>query len=330
MPKWVKAVNDSNPAARADHAEWLALNAKPGDKPLCTMGTGAKGACGSLDASPWGNELIEEFAERALVAEDLGHHGATDILAVSFSANDYVGHAVGPDDPAVRDISMRTDRLLGKLFAQVEQQVGLANVMFVMTADHGVSPVPEVNQARRMPGGRLSESSLADLIQDTLTKKYGPGKWVAGNAGATAPYFNRALIEKLKLSEADVEKTAADAVRAMPHIFRVYTADELAAGQVPDDPFSKAVLNGYYAGRSGDLFIIPENYYLIGGSSGTTHGTPFNYDTHVPVIFMGTGIRAGHYYGRIAVNDIAPTLAAIAGVEQPSGSVGRVLREMWQ
>jgi predicted AlkP superfamily pyrophosphatase or phosphodiesterase len=330
LPPWVEQINNSKPYIRSVNGEWRALNAKPGDKPLCTTAIGVGGIrpCGSLEATPWGNEMIEEFAERALVEENMGHHEGTDLLAVSFSSNDYVGHAVGPDSPEVRDISIRTDLLLGKLLEQANQRVGAENVVFVLTADHGVSPVPEVNQKRKMPGGRLSGAALSGVIQDALSKKYGPGKWLEASAGTT-PYLNRALIESNKLNEADVEKTAADAVRGIPHIFRVYTADELQWGRVQGDLVSVLARNGYFRQRSGDLVILPEGYQLY-DAAGTTHGSAFNYDTHVPVIFMGPGIRAGHYYQKISVNDIAPTLAAIVGVEQPSGSVGRVLQELWQ
>jgi hypothetical protein len=328
LPKWVEDVNAADPAARARGASWFAVGAKPGDKPLCSMVKGGEiRACGSLEASPWGNELIEELAEKAVAGEQLGKHDGADLLTVSFSSNDYVGHAVGPDDPEVRDISIRTDRLLGKLLDAVDRQVGLSNVVFVMTADHGVAPVPEVNQARRMPGGRLRAPDLAAAMQQALEKKYGAGKWVAGGTGS-APYFNRDLIAQYKLTEAEVQQTAADAVRALPHVFRVYTADQLQSGRMQDDYVGTLVRNGYYRQRSPDLMVIPEEFYQF-GATGTTHGTPFRYDTHVPVIFMGPGIKAGHYYERITVNDIAPTLAAIAGVQEPSGSVGRVLQEMW-
>ena len=332
LPRWVQEVNDSKPYLRAVGAVWMAVTSKPGDKPLCTMVKGVEGTrfCGSLDATPWGNEMIEEMAEKALAAEGMGTHEATDVLTVSFSANDYVGHAVGPDAPEVRDISIRTDRLLGKLLAAVDKQVGLGNVMFVLTADHGVAPVPEVNAARNMPGGRIASDKLSGSMQKALETKFGPGKWLVNNAPAT-PYFSRDLIQKYKLTEAEVENAAAEVVRTLPNVFRVYTAEELRTGRVPADLVGTAAVNGYYEGRSSDLLILLESYWLNGGErGGTTHGTPFNYDTHVPMIFMGAGIKPGHYYQTVSPNDIAPTLAAIAGVQEPSGSVGRVLYEMWQ
>jgi len=330
-PGWVKEINQSRPQARAIGEQWLPLGAKPGDKALCTMVAGVADTryCGSIEASPWGNELIEEFAEKAIAMEKMGQHtGATDVLTVSFSSNDYVGHAVGPDAPEIRDLSMRTDLLLGKLIAVARQSAGADNVVFVLTADHGVSPVPEVNTGRKMPGGRLSDTQVMSTVQQALTAKYGQGKWVIGNTGTT-PYLDRSLVEKYKTSLADVEGTAAEAVRAMPHVFRVYTSEDIRAGRVTRDEISAAITYGFYGARSGDIFVITEPYYLY-DATGTSHGTPFNYDSHVPLIFLGAGLHAGHYFQKTAINDVAPTLAAIAGVETPSGSVGRVLQEMWQ
>jgi arylsulfatase A-like enzyme len=113
-------------------------------------------------------------------------------------------------------------------------------------------------------------------------------------------------------------------------VFRVYTSDQIMNGQVAADAVTSRVRNGVYPGRSSDLFIIQEPGYLFEANTPASHGTPFNYDTHVPLIFMGAGIKAGRYYEDAAANDIAPTLAAIARVQEPNGSIGRVLQEMWQ
>ena len=330
LPKWVEAVNDAKPASRATGQVWRALDAKATDAPLCSMVKDAANVryCVSLEASPWGNEMIAELAEKALTAESLGKHSSTDILSVSFSSNDYVGHDVGPDAPEVRDISRRTDILLGKLIAAAERQAGVGNVLTVLTADHGVAPAPETALKNKMPGGRMDAKTLAATMEKALTNRFGPGKWVLGSAD-TSPYFDRDLMAKYKISEAQAENVAAAAVRAMPHVYRVYTATQLSSGQVSQDAISTAVNNGFYRARNGNLIILLEPGYITGNSV-ATHGSPFNYDSHVPVIFLGPGIKAGHYYQKIMVNDIAPTLAAIAGVAQPTGSVGRVLQEMWQ
>ena len=328
LPDWAKKLNQEQPAARYAGAKWLPFDAK-GDsaKPFCSMtkDTGVR-FCGSIEATPWGNEMIEEFAERALEGENLGHHASTDVLAVSFSSNDYVGHAVGPDDPAVRDISIRTDRLLGKLFDAIDGRIGAGNTLVILTADHGVAPVPEVNQARKMPGGRLNGGELTAKITDALTKRFGPGKWLLASSGGML-YFNQDLIRAQKLDPAEVELVAAEAGLEQHHIARVYTRSQLVDGAVQHDEISRAFSVGFFGQRSGDLFVLQEPYYLF-EATGTSHGTPYDYDNHVPVIFLGPGIKPGKYSTRIAVNDIAPTLAEILKVEQPSGSIGRILSEI--
>jgi len=327
LPEWVKEVNKEKWYQRYLGTNWLPLDAKPGAAPFCTMVAGGDlRYCGSLEASPAGNEMIEEFAERAADGEDLGRHPGTDILAVSFSSNDYVGHAVGPDDPSIRDISIRTDILLGKLMDKLEQRVGAGNLLVVLTADHGVAPVPEVNEARKMPGGRLSEVRLTQRITDALVKRFGQGDWLLPGPIAS-PYLNLKTIESHKLDRAEVERVAADAARGEPHIARVYTRTELLKGEVQQDEISHAVSVGFFAPRSSDLFILPQPYYLF-EATGTSHGTPYDYDNHVPVMFFGPGIKPGIYARHIVVNDVAPTLASILGVEMPTSVVGRVLTEM--
>ena len=328
LPPWVQAVNAKQGYRRTIGASWLPVDAKEGSAtPFCTMLTGTPTRfCGSIEATPWGNEMIEEFAEQAINGEALGRHTGTDVLTVSFSSNDYVGHAVGPDDPAVRDISIRTDRLLGKLLDYVDQQLGAGNTLVILTADHGVAPVPEVNQARHMPGGRLAEAQIIGLMTDALVKRYGMGKWFVAPS-ASMPYLNLDLIHDKKLDLAEVESVAAEAARQGPHIARVYTREELRTGAVQRDPIGNAISLEFFAPRFGDLYILAEPYYLF-DAAGTTHGTPYDYDTHVPLIFYGPGIEPGVHTRRVAINDVAPTLAEMLGVERPSGSIGNVLGEI--
>jgi predicted AlkP superfamily pyrophosphatase or phosphodiesterase len=330
LPPWVKSLNDEKTYQRYATAKWLPVDAQDESaQPFCSMVRGtAVRYCEKLEATPWANEMIEEFAERALVNEDLGHHAGVDVLTVSFSANDFVGHAVGPDDPAIRDLSIRTDRLLGKLFDAVEQRLGVGNTLIVLGSDHGVSPKPEVNRARHMPGGRLSEQGLKKAIVDALTRRFGPGDWLLPS-GSDMLYLNLKLVASLKLDWAEVERIAAAAARDQEHIARVYTSEDLRTGHVQQDAIGRAFSVQYYAPRSGNLFILPEPYYTFYAAD-AFHGTPYDYDTHVPVLFLGPGIKPGTYREKIAPNDIAPTLAALLGVAQPSGSIGRVLSEMMQ
>jgi hypothetical protein len=330
LPGWVKDVNQGRPADKYRNAKWLPVDGKPGDKPFITMsGVADAKFYGSLDASPIGNELIETMSERCVSAEELGKHAGVDLLAVSFSSNDYVGHQKGPDSPEVRDMSIRTDRLLGKLFDFLDSQVGRDNWLVVLTADHGVAPVPEVNVARKMPGGRVDTASLIAVAESALSAKFGPGKWIMGRG--IPIYLNRELIREKKLDENEVGGVAAQALRDAPHVLRVYTREQILNGAAVGDAVAQGVNYGFYGSRSGDVFVLLDPYYLAGdaNSTGTTHGTPFNYDTHVPVIFMGSGIHPARYNRKISVNDIAPTLATILEIEEPSGSIGNVLDELW-
>jgi len=329
LPEWVATVNEQHAYRNFIGAEWRPVDEPSGSgEPFCTTvnGTAAR-FCGAIEATPWGNEMIEEFAERAIDGENLGRHRGVDVLTVSFSSNDYIGHQIGPDDPAIRDISIRTDRLLGKLLAYADKIVGEGNTLVVLTADHGVAPLPELNESRKMPGGRLVEYRLTKRIADALVKKFGPGDWLLPGAPAMMPYLNLNLIRKRGLDPVQFERAAAEAAASEDHIARVYTRHDLMSGNVQKDPIGQALSFGFYGPRSGDLVILAEPYYVI-DATGTGHGTPYGYDTHVPVIFLGAEIKAGEYRGKIAVNDIAPTLSALLDVEAPSGSIGRVLSEM--
>jgi predicted AlkP superfamily pyrophosphatase or phosphodiesterase len=275
--------------------------------------------------SPFGNELLSAFAQAALAGERLGQRGATDVLSVSFSSNDAVGHAKGPEAPEVAAITKETDRVLGELLQAVDRQVGLAQTLVVLTADHGVAPVPEAMAARRMPGGRFQRDDLVSPIAAALEKAFGPGQWIEGRAGSSL-YLNRSLVAEKKLSEREVQEKAATAAQALKPVWRVLTRDQLLHGQVPDDPWSRRVLRSFNPHRSGDVEILLEPYW-IGGESAATHGTPYSYDAHIPLVLMGPGLRPGRFDAAVALNDLAPTLASLLDVETPSGSSGRVLVE---
>lgn len=323
LPAWARDFNQTRLADKYEGAEWKPV---AGGTALKTMGKKSDAKYySSLESTPYANELIEKFAESAIAGEQLGRRNATDVLTVSFSANDAIGHNVGPDDPQVKDISIRTDRLLADLFKYIDAQVGMRNVLVVFTADHGVAPLPELNQERRMPGGRVH--GVTEAVTKRLTEKYGAGKWVEGGIEVSM-YLDYDLIRSKKLQLKEVEETAAEAARELKHVFRVYTKDQLIHGAVPGDPIDKRILNGFNQQRSPDVIVLLDPYYLT-GKTGTSHGTAFGYDTHVPVIFMGDGIRPGKYPKRVMVNDIAPTLAMMLEVETPSGAVGRALDEMF-
>jgi Type I phosphodiesterase / nucleotide pyrophosphatase len=325
LPAWVAGFNAKKLADASAGKTWTFLDASSGPGHAMPATAGAP-LYGAVYGSPYGNGLLAAFAETAIEAERLGQRGVTDILSVSFSSNDAVGHAYGPDSPEVRDMTVRTDRLLQTFFARVDALVGMAHTLVVLTADHGVAPLPELQQARRLPGGRLKGEELFTPIEDALRARFGEGKWILSTAG-TSPYFNHPLIAEKKLDPAEVRRVAAVAAQSAPHVARVYTREQLLSGEVAPDTIGRRILRGYNLTRSGDLEIVLEPYWMR-VASGTTHGTPYAYDTHVPLVFMGPGIRPGRYDATVALNDLAPTVATLLAIETPSGSQGRVLNEI--
>jgi predicted AlkP superfamily pyrophosphatase or phosphodiesterase len=280
-----------------------------------------------LAASPWGNELVASMAEAAIDAERLGLRGVTDILCVSFSSNDYVGHAAGPDAPEVRDLAMRTDALIGSLIDNVTARLGTSAPLFVFTSDHGVAPLPEQQAANRMPGGYVY-LDLEDAARTALSGQFGPAAYVAGVVD-NAIYFDRKVLAAQKVDLETACRVVADALRRIPqvHLARVFTGAQLASG-TGGDRVERAFGNGYFPARSGDLLVVFEPYWMIfSKSSKTTHFSAYSYDTHVPLILLGPRVQPGSYHARVEMNDVAPTLSVLLNLGSPSGSSGRVLAE---
>jgi arylsulfatase A-like enzyme len=218
---------------------------------------------------------------------------------------------------------IQTDRVLGRLLRAVDAAAGAGNYVVVFTSDHGVAPKPEELTKLGIPAGRFSGAEVSQAIESSLSEKYGPGRWIVGRA-ELAPYLDHDLLREKHAALAEAQEIAAEAVRKLPYIFRVYTGAQLEHESLAGDPIGTLIQRGYYRGRAADLFIVQKPYWLA-SQSGTSHGTPFSYDTHVPVVFFGHGIRPGRYDENVRTADIAPTLAALLGVNTPSGSVGRVL-----
>jgi arylsulfatase A-like enzyme len=278
---------------------------------------------GRLYNSAFGNELLVSLAEAALEGEKLGSRGVTDVLALSFSCNDAVGHDKGPHSAETRDITVRTDLALERLLATIDRRVGLARTVVILTADHGVAPVPEQMAAWRMPGGRLSRVDLEKAAAGALEEGFGPGAWLEGRAGS-ALYLNQALVAERGLDPAVVERRLAAGIETVEPVWRAYTRSQLLEGRVPPDPWSRRVILSFDRERSGDVEVLFEPYWMS-ASAGTTHGTAYSYDTHIPLVLMGPGIRRGRCDRPVVLNDLAPTLATLLDVETPSGSTGEVL-----
>ncbi len=318
LPTWVQEFNTARPSDAFASKEWL-LHKMPAPGPALNT---------AIETTPYINELIQQFALRALAAEKLGTTAKVDVLTVSYSGNDYVGHRYGPDSEEVHDAARRVDVLIGDLIRAAETQAGAGNVLVVLTADHGAAPIPEENQKRKLPGGRVDPTQVRATLEALLHNKFGASNWISfsGEAGI---YFNLATVRAQKADLSEVEAATSEALRAMPHVYRAYTRTQLLNGGVLEDQVGVDVRNGFNQVRSANVIVILDPYWLS-VSTGTSHSTPFDYDTHVPMLFLGPHIKAGRYNTNVAPNDIAPTLATILDVETPSGSVGRVLSEMLQ
>ncbi|ADV83032.1 alkaline phosphatase family protein [Terriglobus saanensis] len=328
LPTWVREFNAGKPAFQHLGSSWYALGQEKSGKPLMTLPSEpGKAYLSQWEETPYANDMLEEFAERVMHNEHLGQQDGTDVLTVSFSANDHLGHAVGPDAPEVEDMSVRTDLVIGKLLAAaIKQAGGRENLLVVLTADHGVAPVPEVNQQRKMPGGRLDKADYLAKVEAALEEKFGVGKWMIGTQ-ESGFYLNDDLIEKKKLKHSAVEDEAATAAMKMPFVARTYTRTQLLPRDAMQSRIDDYVARSFFPERGPDVIVIIKPYYLF-GKSGTSHGSPYDYDSHVPLIFWGGGVHAGTYTERVGISDVAPTLAAVLEVETPSGSVGHILNEV--
>ncbi len=201
LPGWAAELNASKPANRFAGQTWMGHQ----------MPAAGVDLYNAVDATPYGNELIQECALKALAAEKLGAGDKIDLLAVSYSSNDYVGHKYGPDAPEVRDMAVRVDKLIGDLMKAAEAQAGVGRVIFVLTADHGVAPVPEDNDKRKMPGGRLTGRTESDAVEKALSARFGDGRWIAD--ASDVMYLNLDTVASKKAALADVEAVAADTLR---------------------------------------------------------------------------------------------------------------------
>jgi len=271
--------------------------------------------------------MIDDYIARMAldVAERLkiGKTPTTDMIALSFSALDKVGHDFGPHSHEVQDVMIRLDRTLGDFFAGLDRLIGLDNYTVAFSADHGVAPFPERSLAEGLDAGRVMPAAFTGQVEKILGEALGPGTWV-DRFLHTDFYLAPGAYDKLIAQPSALERVRT-AIRALPGIRDVYTRDDLIADRFDDDPMGRKIAHSFLAARSGDLVVSVKPYWII-QATGTTHGTAFGYDAHVPLILMGKGIVRGEYLAPAEPTDIAPTLAFLASVTLPNVR-GRVLTE---
>jgi arylsulfatase A-like enzyme len=371
LPAWVSAFNNKRPAdkffgarwdrllaeseylkrAGADSPPWENIGRVSGDTNAfphtVTGGATAPGPqfYSALDFSPFSNDLLVQFAEEALVNENLGQDNDTDVLTLSFSANDYVGHRYGPYSQEAMDVTLRVDRQIEAFLNFVDSKVGLQNTIVIFTADHGVAPIPEHAAALGLDGARLRGEDILTAVRRAITARYNPKgttpdptadyiytynvgdrsfpAFINGNI-----YFNYAALLRDGVSLDEVTRVARDAALTVRGISRAFTRAQLMQSAVSiTDPIERRVVHGFHASRSGDVVIIAEPFKYLGDAIPATHGTPYSYDTHVPLIIVAPGLVPGRYYDRASPADIAPTVSALLRTTPPSSAVGRILTE---
>jgi hypothetical protein len=286
-----------------------------------------------LTLSPAGDELTLEFAKALVENEKLGEDQVTDYLAISFSSTDYVNHLFGPSSLEAEDNQRRLDRTLAELFRFIDQRVGLANTLIVLSADHGTPEVPGYLNAQGIEAGYFDTRSLdRQPAIEALKKRFGIGKELVETYFHPYLYLNRDRIRELGLDQAEVERAVAAELMNFKGISLAVSSHDLLSGGLPPTWQMAAVLHNHDPDRSGDIYIVfaPQTFIsdFDGLSVAATHGSPWRYDSHVPVIFAGHGVPARTVSRHVTPYDIAPTLATYLGVAQPSGAIGSALAEV--
>lgn len=334
LPGWVERFNAGLPAKPYCGEDWRALPETPdvGGKVLGAFKGSANEACPDsqfthwLHGTPYMNEIELKFAEAAIAGEHLGRGPATDLLAISLSVNDVIGHGYGPYSGEVADVTLRTDRYLADFFRSLDQSVGLSNVWMALSADHGVSPNPDyITQHRLGPGSGAFPEAVKTAVENALNAAFGEGAWVE-SVTEFYLYFNQNTIREHHADEAKVESIAAEAAVKVPGIREAFTRTELMTGALPHSPLARKASNSFNNQRSGDLFLIREPFALPEKPGrGTTHGSPWNYDAQVPLVLWGSAFKSGAYATPCQPIDLAATLTAALGLTQPSDAQGHPL-----
>ena len=278
-----------------------------------------------VKVSPFGNSLTTDFAIEAIKSESLGQDGYMDMLAISYSSTDYVGHFYGVNSKEVQDTYIRLDRDIARLLTTLDREVGEGAYTVFLTSDHGAVHVPAYLKENKIPGGYLKLAGMNSIFREFMKFRYGTTD-ILKNISNWQVFLDHKVIANLGLNLREVQEELANEYLGYPHIDRVFTGYQMQLN-VAELGVSSLLQNGYHQKRSGDLLIVPEPGYVDYPVKGSTHGSPFMYDTHVPLIFYGKGIRKGETSRRTHIADIAPTMATILGIAQPNGTTGRPIDE---
>jgi predicted AlkP superfamily pyrophosphatase or phosphodiesterase len=344
-PHWVDDFNAARPADRYFKASWTALLPKsayergPGGNPrwpdASTELPIMYGALqdqvpnprfyNSLLRGPFADALTFDFARAALAGEKLGQEDAPHILVVSLSGHDYVNHAFSVESRLSHDHTLQLDRLLQAFFKDLDTLVGRDNYIAALTSDHGFMPTPEYSRKLGRDAGRIASAPMLARINTGLQQRFGPGKWVIGFSGRTLA-LNLDLIMRENADRQTVAREARTLLLAEPSVAAAYTSTELRDGLRAGEPLFESMRKSWHAQVSGDVQFALKPNWMFGLGNGATHGSPYEYDTHVPLMLWGPRwMRSASVPDRVGVVDLAPTLAHLLQIAVPAQSEGRLL-----
>jgi predicted AlkP superfamily pyrophosphatase or phosphodiesterase len=263
------------------------------------------------ERSPFADAYVGRFAAALVQSLHLGKHDGTDVLAVSFSSPDLVGHAFGPRSHEIQDMYMHLDKTIGTLFDQLDATVGKGQWVAGLSADHGVTPIPEQLIAEGKDGGRIKGGAIVDAIEQALKPALGEGRHVTA-LNTNDIYFEPGVYDKI-LKSHELAAAVIAAIAAQPGIQRVFRSEEIRGAANAKDPLLRAAALSYFPGRSGDLVFATKPGWMI-SAAGTTHGSANAEDQRVPILFYGRGVKPGVYQDRATPADVTPTLAALSGL----------------
>ncbi|MDD7886387.1 alkaline phosphatase PafA [Flavivirga sp. 57AJ16] len=276
-----------------------------------------------LKTTPYGNSLTTDFALAALDGEQLGKDAITDVLTISFSCTDYIGHNFGVNSKEVEDTYLRLDKDLERLLAVLDTKVGKGAYTVFLTADHGAIDVPAYLRSVKIPAGYLNNTERKEKFQEFLKASFGTTD-VLENISNNQIFLNREKIKILGLDLNEVQNAIVNEQITYKNISKAYTATTM--GSVDFTTGIEALLqNGFNQKRSGDVLLVDDPAYISYGKTGSTHGSGLNYDTHVPLLFFGKGIKKGQTFQKTHITDIAPTMSALLGISFPNGATGQPL-----
>jgi len=344
LPGWLQDFNDSGLARDLSQKTWTTLLDKdrytesnaddtpyegtfPGEEqPVFPhkLADYAKDSYWPVKASPFGNTLVKELAKKAIDGESLGDDQTTDFLAVSFSSTDYVGHQFGPHSMELEDTYLRLDRNLADLLSYLDEKVGKGEYLVFLTADHGAVDVPAELKNRGLPGGYFDSDTVVDSLRDYLKKEYGEADWVESYTNQQI-YLDRDLVAEKSISLKGMQDKAANFLLKFEGVLSTNTAHNFANKDYTGGQ-QAMYQRGFQYGRSGDVYIQLKSGWLDSDyPTGTSHGSTYNYDTHVPLLFYGWKVPQGSSSERTVIPQIAPTVSNILNIGFPSGSPAEVL-----